>query len=249
MHPEGPLPPRVYWTRRLLIVAVVLVVVGIVWWVAPGVSGPSDASANPNPGPTSNSGETTTPHGPGAGSTTPLHPGPTQPKATKHTGGPAPPAHTGRTDGGGGSSPHRPVPRHRPEPTGPCDPTTLKLEVVVDDAPTGEGTTVGLRMSTGDGSTCSLGITPRVLETRITSVPVVVWQSSNCPDALPAENVVVRPRPTLVYSFDWDGRVTLDSCTSSDQIAEPGGYWAEAALIGGEPQKAFFEVTARPGQT
>lgn len=98
-------------------------------------------------------------------------------------------------------------------------------------------------MSTADGSTCSLGITPSLLETRIVSVPVVVWQSSSCPDALPAKNVVVRPRPAVVYSYEWDGQVNPDSCSATNRLARPGGYWAEAALIGGEPQRAYFAVT------
>jgi hypothetical protein len=116
---------------------------------------------------------------------------------------------------------------------------------VVPDARIGKGTTVGLRMATPDGSTCSLGVTPSLLETKITSGGVVVWHSTSCPDALPARNVVVRPKPRVVYSYTWDGQVNPDSCSASDVIAQPGGYWAEAALIGGEPTKAYFEVTAK----
>jgi len=120
----------------------------------------------------------------------------------------------------------------------------VTLAVAVDSAPEGHGTTVGLRLSTPDGSTCSLGITPSLLETRITSGDVIVWQSRSCPDGLPAKNVVVRPKPAVVYSFGWDGQINPDSCSSSNRVAQPGGYWAEAALIGGEPHKTYFEVTA-----
>jgi hypothetical protein len=98
-------------------------------------------------------------------------------------------------------------------------------------------------MSTTDGSTCSLGITPKVLELRITSGPATIWQSTSCPDGLAAKSVVVRPTPMTVYSYDWDGRLSPDACSAGGPVAQPGGYWAEAALIGGEPQKAYFEVT------
>lgn len=246
MRPTGPLPPRVYWTRRVLLVAVVMVVVALVCWVAPGVGGSGDASANPGTGQRSPSGNPSASRGPVIGSQTPSQTALTHTLATTHTKPPQTPHHASPARGGQGSPSHGLAQRHRPVPTGPCDPSQVVLAVVVDSAPEGDGTTVGLKMSMPDGSTCSLGITPRLLETRITSGGVLVWQSRSCPDGLAAKNVVVRPRPTLVYSFDWDGRVTPDSCTSSDQVAAPGGYWAEAALIAGEPQKAYFEVTPRP---
>jgi len=120
----------------------------------------------------------------------------------------------------------------------------VTLAVVVDSAPEGDGTTVGLRMSTEDGTSCTLGISPSLLETRITSGDVIVWQSGSCPDALPAKNVVVRPKPALVYSYGWDGQINPDSCSDTNRVAAPGWYWAEAALIGGEPTKTQFQVTS-----
>lgn len=248
MRPRGPLPPRVYWTRRLLLVAAVMVVAALVWWVAPGLGGPRDASADPGSAPPSNGAGGPSRSSSGTGSTTSSQPPSTPATTTRPLPRNTVPTHTGPTKSGptkgGPSAPGDGAARHRPLPTGPCDPSALVLAVVVENAVEGEGTTVGLRMSTPDGSTCSLGVTPRLLETRITSGDVLVWQSRSCPDGLAAKNVVVRPRPLLVYSFDWDGRVTPDSCTSSDQVAAPGGYWAEAALIGGEPQKTYFEVAA-----
>lgn len=108
--------------------------------------------------------------------------------------------------------------------------------------PTGHGTTVKLTMSTSDESTCSLGLRPNLLVAEITSGIASVWQSGTCPDALPAKNVVVRPEPAIVYSFRWNGHVSPYGCTA-DRVADPGVYWAHAALIGGTPRKASFEVT------
>jgi hypothetical protein len=99
-------------------------------------------------------------------------------------------------------------------------------------------------MSTPDGSTCSLGVSPNVLDTRITSGQTTIWQSQSCPDALPAKNVVVGPKPRRVYSFRWDGQFNPSSCSATNVEAKPGAYWAEAALVGGEPRKSYFEITS-----
>ena len=114
----------------------------------------------------------------------------------------------------------------------------------VGDAQAGAGNTVRLKMASADGSTCSLGITPSRLEIEITSGTATVWQSSSCPDGLAAKNVVVRPQPAVVYSLTWDGRITSDACSTKGKIAAPGGYWVEAALIGGAPHKSYFAITA-----
>ncbi len=107
--------------------------------------------------------------------------------------------------------------------------------------------TVRYTMSTTDGSTCSLGVTPALMETKITSLSrageSVVWQSSSCPDEVPAKNVVVRPQPVMLYAFHWDGDITDGTCRGTGSTAAPGTYRVVAALIGGEPHGSDFFVT------
>jgi hypothetical protein len=240
----------------LLLVVLVMVVVALLWWVMPGGGGSESAAAGPGAGapqghhPSTPSTTTSTGDTPGQQPAVTHHPTPGHANGTTTSPvGPAhPPQHQptqGQPTKGQPTKGHT-TPTHPqlPLPSGPCDPRTVFLSVAVANAPEGDGTTVGLRLSTKDGSTCSLGITPSLLETRITSGDVVIWQSGSCPDALPAKNVVVRPKPSVVYSYTWDGQINPDSCSATNRIALPGGYWAEAALIGGEPHKAYFEVTA-----
>jgi hypothetical protein len=104
-------------------------------------------------------------------------------------------------------------------------------------------------MSTTDGSTCRLGVMPSRLEIEITSGDVSIWHSTTCPDGLPARNVVVGPRSAVVYSFRWDGHIDPNACREGRQIAEPGGYWVAAALIGGEPARLYFPVVSAPAHT
>lgn len=69
-----------------------------------------------------------------------------------------------------------------------------------------------------------------------------MWQSSSCPDNLSARNIVVGPTQRQVYSFTWDGRDNDHGCTPDGKIATPGGYWVQAALIGGNPAKVYLAV-------
>ncbi len=230
-----------------------MLVAGLLWWVMPGVGPSGSASAGPGGGAPAGSQPTTpttpttkqpsTTHTPGQQPAVTPHPTP------QHGGGTATGSGGGAQQGQSGTgqptkSPQTAPHRVLPPPTGPCDPTKLTLAVVAPGAPAGDGMTIRLRMSTNDGTVCTLGITPSLLETRITSGGVPVWQSRSCPDALAAKNVVVRPTPAVVYSYAWDGQLNPTSCSATNQVADPGWYWAEAALIGGEPAETHFEITA-----
>src|SRR5690554_2722137 len=49
LRPVGPEPPRVYWTRRLLILAALIVAATLVWTLVQGGGAPSDATAGTSP--------------------------------------------------------------------------------------------------------------------------------------------------------------------------------------------------------
>lgn len=222
MRPRGPLPRRTYWVRRALLGLVAVALLACVWWLVPG--GGTDAQ-------TADLSAATTPRVP----TTSIPPsgssGPTHPSKTT-----APPTTT---------APHTTAPDTQPPsaPTGSCSPTVVRLALAADSAPPGRGTTVRYRMWTTDGSTCRLGITPTLMETKIYSATDLAWQSAMCPDEMAAKNVVVRPAPALLYSFHWDGLMRTDACSASAKAAPPAQYRVTASLIGGEPQASYFFVT------
>lgn len=226
MRPRGPLPRRIYWTRRALLAAVALSVLGLLWWLVPGGADPGERTAGLQTGSTASTPSST---GPTSSSTT-TRPPTTPPKSS-------PPR----------TSPPTTTPPPRVAPTGDCAPTVVRILVAASSAPPGDGTTVRYTMSTNDGSTCRLGITPALLETKIVSAEQVAWRSSSCPDALAAENVVVRPQPAVLYAFHWDGVIRLGACTGTGTVAPPARYRVSAALIGGEPHGAYFFITEPNG--
>lgn len=234
LHPRGPLSPRVYWTRRATLVGAIVVFALILWWLLP--SGGTGASASPAHHPAK-----TTPQ---VVHHTHAHQLPTATVSTGASGS----THTGSSgqqgkQSGGGTA-DQPKKKTTPHlvPSGPCKADNVELAVVVKDAEVDHGTTVGVSMSTVDGSVCSLGVAPSRFEAQVTSGPATVWQSTKCADALPARNVVVGPTPRVVYSYRWNGRVEPYGCTAT-RVAKPGVYWAWASIVGGNPAKAAFEVT------
>ncbi len=245
MRPAGPLPPKVYWVRRLVLLFAVVLVVSVAWWLLAG-SGSADPKvpAAASPGVTSSPSST-------APSTSPVQRSRKQPTATKKTrGSTSRPAKPSQPTGGGDTStkPGQPTKVKKTalaQPTGPCSPTGVTMEIDVADSAPGEPNTATLLLTSTDTPACTLAITPDDLVVRVTSGRDVVWSSDDCPDLLRAKEVVVRADPPTAYEFHWDGRRSAPNCQPFDTLPTPGGYWVQAALIGGDPHKAYFDIKAK----
>lgn len=232
IRPSGPLPPRVYWTRRLLLVAVAILVISLIWWVLGRISGSAE---EPTAGPSADapaSGGHTSAETDETDSATPPHPG---------NGG----RNQGRQNPGGKNhedTPDRPPPVPA-EPTGDCDPEDVAMNIVVSDAPSGKPNPADLVFTSLGTPACTLAISPGSLVLRVTSGSDVVWSSDDCPDDVLAKEIVVRQDPPTTYRFTWNGHRSTDSCREPGGVALPGGYWVEAALVGADAHKGFFDVT------
>lgn len=71
IDPVGPLPPGVYWRRRIVVLAIVLAFILFIWWLFAGRSGGSAPTPAPVPGPTSSPTTTPGPTQSPSGSATP----------------------------------------------------------------------------------------------------------------------------------------------------------------------------------
>lgn len=248
LRPSGPLPPRVYWVRRLLALGLAVLMVSAVWWLfaSRNEDGPSLTAAEVTPTSTENTAtggpKVTTPSKTSRGGSPSPAGGATSHPTSSHPSGHGP--------SGGPSGGERPGPTPTTEleaSTGDCDPAVVDMSIDVSDSVEGRSNaaTFIFQLPLTDAA-CTLAITPDTLVTRVTSGPDVVWSSSDCPDTLLAKEIVVRSDPATVYQFEWNGRRSTDECKVPGTVAPPGGYWVEAALVGGEPHKAFFDVTGPP---
>ena len=224
-----------YWRRRLALALFVVLVAGGVWWFVARASAAdgadpsrSDAGATVPTAPSPSSGKTAPPAGHATGSKSKA----SRPQTSPRTSPDRSPAT------GNGPAVSRPA-----RPSGPCDPATTRLELDVSDAEAGDANAATLLFSSTRARACTLDITAKTLAVRVTSGPDVVWSSEHCPDALRAKRIVVRSDPPTAYEFVWNGRRSAEGCGAVSELPAPGGYWVEAALIGGDPQRAFFDLT------
>jgi hypothetical protein len=226
MRPAGPLPARVYWVRRLLLAVILVVALSLVWWavgrVFGGGSGPDSAASAGGQSPVNGGG-----------------PAAAVGDASNHqqTGGDTKPPGKHR-------DPKKKSKHHRlAAPSGPCGPTQVDVEVGVHDIAAGRSEPVTLTLKSVGVAACTLAITPDTLALRITSGSDVVWSSDECPNDVLARELVVRAQKPVVYTFTWNGHRSTETCASPGKVAQPGGYWAEAALIGADAHRAYFDVT------
>lgn len=235
MRPSGPLPPRVYWLRRAVLVFSVLLVAGVLWWLLSGLGSVPETTGPPR--------QQTSPVGTSAPPTHDTR------KLTTRAGDGRHPAkhHRKRPQPGkrhqGSHQPRKPEPL--PAPTGPCSPADVAMTVKAGDTTTGHATMVTLSLTSSALPACNLAITPETMVLRITSGADVVWSSDDCPDSLPSRQVVVRtdPTPATTYQFSWDGRRSVQGCTAPGSVAKAGGYWAEVALVGADSHRGYFDVS------
>jgi hypothetical protein len=234
IRPSGPLPARVYWVRRLLLVGIVVLVAALAWWLVSGLGGSSPNSGSPKDASLAGAATQSSGPPPTVPSTSSSQPPPVTHSATTR-------ARHHATRGGRHHSTQHQSPA-LPAPTGDCAPSDVGIDVQVSDTKVGESMPVTLALTTLDSTACTLQITPATLVLRITSGADVIWTSDDCPNLLPARQVVLRGDPATSYRFTWDGHRSVQGCISPGQLADPGGYWVEAALVGADVHKAYFDV-------
>jgi hypothetical protein len=242
MRPSGPLPPRIYWVRRLFALVMLVVIISILWWCVQKVTGSADDSQPPV--------EASDTQDPDSSAEDPAEEPATTGGETPSQGTdePSDPGSTSSANAGDRQDNNKPGRKNKKKkapllaPTGGCDVADVALAIEVSDVKQGRANPISLLMTGPQGTACTQAITPSTLVLRITSGDDVVWNSDDCPDKLLASEVVVRADPPGSYEFNWNGRRSTGSCAGVGAFAKPGGYWVEAALIGADSHKAFFDV-------
>jgi hypothetical protein len=242
VSPRGPLPPRVYWRRRLVLLAVL---VGVVVLVGQLLSGGDETQPVAERGPAE----------------------PTAPAAKE----PANPAREEQAAGdraGDERAARQRAARRREaarearaaeppvslsgaasplaQPAGPC--AVSEVAIVPDVEDTDAGSTVPLRLglSTSGRQACTFAFGPDTVAVRVTSGDDLIWETLQCGRAIEEQSVVVRPGWLTYVTVPWTGRRDDEGCALTGDFASPGYYWAEAAAVGGEPQRSQFQLETPP---
>jgi hypothetical protein len=222
-RPRAPLPRRVYWVRRFLVLGVFpLLVVGLVLGTARLLgAGGGGAQARPASAPADL-----------ATSSAPL---PT-PAATPSEGAASPRRHKERLA----------------QPDGPCDDSDVVVTPDVPQAHAGAPVTIKLRLTTQTEEACTWEVSPDSVFVTVSGEHGILWSSQQCPRAVPTRAVVPRREKADTVAVVWDGHASDDRCSRFTDWVLPGALTVTAVAKGSvNPLEAAFvlQPAVRPTVT
>jgi hypothetical protein len=226
---RGPLPARVYWRRRLLVLALAL---GLVLAVARLLGLGSDGSSRE-------------PQARQVAAEPSRSPVTTDPPASEPVGEPRAPeqAEPGRDRQRDGQRDRGDEEPELADPEGVCADRDVAVTPSVRNPVGGDPVTFTLALRTITTPACTWQVSPSTLTMKITSGDDDIWSSLQCPRAIPTEEVVVRNNVSTKVEVTWSGRRSDEECSKYTDWAMPGWYWVDVAALAGEPSNLHFELT------
>ncbi len=196
LHPRGPLPPSVYWRRRITVVAGVLLFLYVLGSCAFGGDGKKTPSSS---GVAASSARTT----PGAS---------TSPK----------PAASSTSKAATSASPSATAAAN---PSTPCAKTAIKVTAAANAGSFAAGVEPELTLTvTNIGKTaCTRDLGPAQTELQVTSGPDRIWSSDDCAAKAAANPTVLKPEETKTFKVTWK-RTRSKPCDGTKPAAQPGNY-------------------------
>jgi hypothetical protein len=229
VRPRGPLPARVYWTRRLVVLGIPLLLVVV---LARVLGGSSDAKDDAS-GTATQAGATveTTP-APAAGPTSQVAPGKSKRGKKRKK----------RDQVVQETVPPEPV---LAEPSGPCEPSDIVATPAIASAAGGGDIPITINLRTVVTEACTWQASPETMTVTITSGSDYIWSSRECPASIPAQDVVVRQAVDAPVVVTWSARRSDEECSNLTDWAKVGFYHVSAAALGGQGTDVQFELVAR----
>ncbi len=130
----------------------------------------------------------------------------------------------------------------------PCDLGAVVVEPAVTDTSVA-GRPVDLRLTVGTtaDAPCRFTLDPGSVLVQVTANDEeAVWDTGQCPRALPTQQVVLRPGWRLAVDVVWSGLRGDRTCSGLTAAPPAGAYTVQAAAVGGEPGSGTFVLSASP---
>ncbi len=227
LTPKGPLPPRVYWTRRVLLLGVVFL---LVFGIARVLGGGSDAKSE-------------TPTAERAGAT--IEPDTSESSTTEADDPPAddsttPPA--GKKKNGKKKVEKTPEAPVLPTPTSVCTNDDVTVTPTVADARAGGQVQFVLNFRTRATPACTWQVSADTVTLKITSGDDDIWASRECRNSVPTQDVTLYRDYDTSIPATWSGRRSDEDCSKQAEWVGSGWYHLLAATYAGEPADLQFEL-------
>lgn len=232
-RPSRPLPARVYWLRRAMVLTLAF---GLVF----GIAQLLDGGAEP-------AGETARVVGAATGELSRA----ATPRATDD----ARPVRDRKSVGSDREHKRDKPTRTKtkaplPEPSGPCAPSDIvATPKVKGTAYAGKNVTFRIRLTTQRTPACTWRVAPSALVVKLVSGSDRIWSSQDCARAIPKLDVVVRQEKAAKVDVVWRGQRSDSACSRTTAWAQPGWYHVQAAAFGAEPSDVQFELRSPVPET
>lgn len=202
-----PLPRRVYWFRRLLVLGVAaVVVVGTVFGLAQLLDYSPDGSG----------GERAT-----AVASAPDEPVDEKPRGQRP-----------RKQKSADKRPDGKADKLA-KPNGPCLDSDVLVTPTIAEAYAGSRVRIVLELTTVESAACYWEVSPDSVFVNIDGEEGTLWSSQHCSDAVPTRSVVPRRERAAKVPMWWDGRYSDEGCPPwSLWVEKVGSYTAVAAARG-----------------
>lgn len=219
MPTSRQLPPGVYWRRRVFVLGIAF---ALVFVIARALTAGSDGSSSEQPAAEQAGGEVDS-------------------KATGR-------AETGGTTAAGDASTPATVPTTPTlaAPDGECSAAdVIVTPSIAPGAVAGRDVPVTLSLQTRESEACTWQVSADSLVVKVAQGAKDVWTTRQCPQAVPAQTVVVRKAVPATVQLTWvEARESTEGCTRRAGWADPGDFTVAAAALGGEPAQADFTLAA-----
>jgi hypothetical protein len=225
VRPRGPLPARVYWTRRVVVLAVPLLLVVVLARVLGGSSDGKDTSTG-----TAAQAGATVDEAPATSA--PTTGGTEAEKVRKGKGKKRRPQET---------APPEPV---LAEPTGPCTESDILATPHLATAAGGSDVPMQINLRTKVAEACTWQASAQTMTVTVTSGDDYIWSTRECPMAIPPQDVVVRQAVDAPVVVTWSAKRSDETCSDRTAYAMPGFYHVAAAALGGDATDVQFELVA-----
>ncbi|MEU1983736.1 hypothetical protein [Nocardia sp. NPDC019395] len=209
LEPTGPLPPEIYWRRRVFAIGVLVVALAVVIWVAVTVSRGGDS-----PGATAVTASSTT--------------------SPEPAGGPA--AASSTTSAGGSTTTKASEPSSpAPAASGECADQSLavKISVAQPTYRTGEEPVFGIVITNISGEPCTRDMGSGLQRVSVHSLDGgrQLWASTDCyPDGEPDLRTLDRGEQAA-FTVTWTGTTSQPEC-AGERVQVPTGAYNVVAQLG-----------------
>jgi hypothetical protein len=218
LRPVGHLPASVYWFRRGLVLAVLVVLIVLISNLFGGGDAQNAAASDPEPNPT------------------------TAPPASAPT---STPTSTGTT---AATKTPTPTPTPTPtKTTPPTDLPCKSSDVTITALPANRKIVSGSMLNfvvqlvpTGDG--CKAAVGADKLTVTVMSGKDLIWSTTQCEKAVQNATLVVARGKQAAVTVPWDGHRSRPGCLPGQPVAKPGTYVVKAEYNGRPSDAQAFQV-------